>query len=58
MGGGILMETAFGPLFAIVSGGTSGDLEFYFTLGRFFLTPIGLSPFTQYSSASARDVLV
>lgn len=35
-GGGILMETAIGPLFAIASGGTGGNFKFYFTLGRFF----------------------
>lgn len=35
-GGGILRETAIGPLFAIASGGTGGNFKFYFTLGRFF----------------------
>lgn len=35
-GGGLLMDTGIGPLFAIVSGGTGGEFKFYFTLGRFF----------------------
>ena len=35
VGGGVLMDTAIGPLYAIVSGGTGGELKFYFTLGRF-----------------------
>lgn len=35
-GGGVLVNTAIGPLFATVSGGSGGRFQFYFTLGRFF----------------------
>jgi len=34
-GGGLVVDTALGPLFAIVSGGSGGELKFYFTLGGF-----------------------
>ncbi len=36
VGGGLLLSSAIGPMYAIVSGGTGGDVKFYFTIGRFF----------------------
>ena len=35
VGGGILVDTAFGPMFAILSGGSDTSFKFYFTLGSF-----------------------